>query len=146
MIIDIRLTENEKRLADSYAKMHSMSIGEAFKKALFEKTECRECAADHRQLAEWLMELKDLRAEQNDQYVFIHELMSELKEAKRLLKLAVEDFETIESNLEYNEHCVIKTHSIRCDECPLSATTIYRCKWRHADEALKLMGDEPNGI
>lgn len=46
---------------------------------------CKECAADHRQLAEWLMELKDLRAEQNDQYVFIHELMSELKEAKRLL-------------------------------------------------------------
>lgn len=105
---------------------------------------CKECAADHRQLAEWLMELKDLRAEQNDQYVFIHELMSELKEAKRLLKLAVEDFETIESNLEYDEHCVIKTHSIRCDECPLSATTmsaatIYRCKWRHADEALKLI-------
>lgn len=39
MIIDIRLTENEKRLADSYAKMHSMSIGEAFKRALFEKIE-----------------------------------------------------------------------------------------------------------
>lgn len=52
-------------------------------------TACRECAADHRQLAEWLMEYKDLKAEQNDQYVFIHELMSELKEAKRLLKLAV---------------------------------------------------------
>ena len=45
--------------------------------------------AEQKQLAEWLMELKDLRAEQNEQYVFIHELMSELKEAKRLLKLAV---------------------------------------------------------
>lgn len=107
-------------------------------------TACRECAADHRQLAEWLMELKDLRAEQNDQYVFIHELMSELKEAKRLLKLAVEDFETIESNLEYDEHCVIKTHSIRCDECPLSADTIYRCKWRYAAEALALIGEDTN--
>jgi len=101
---------------------------------------CRQCAADHRQLAEWLMELKDLKAEQNDQYTFIRELMDELKEAKRLLKAAVEDFETIESNLEYDEHCVIKTHSIRCDECPLSAATIYRCKWRHADETLKLIG------
>lgn len=71
----------------------------------------------------------------------------ELKEAKRLLKLAVEDFETIESNLEYDEHCVIKTHSIRCDECPLSADTIYRCKWRYADEALALIGEdgEQNG-
>ena len=81
---------------------------------------CRECAADHRQLAEWL---------------------TELKEAKRLLKLALNDFETIESNLEYDEHCVIKTHSIRCDECPLSAETIYHCKWRYADEALKLLND-----
>ena len=110
------------------------------------ENDCRECAAEHRHLAEWLMELKDLRAEQNDQYVFIHELMSELKEAKRLLKLALNDFETIESNLEYDEHCVIKTHSIICDECPLSAETINRCKWRYADEALKLIGDESNGI
>lgn len=66
----------------------------------------------------------------------------ELRKAKELLKAAVEDFETIESNLEYDEHCVIKTHSIRCDECPLSAVTIYRCKWRYTDEALNLIGEE----
>ena len=71
-----------------------------------------------------------------------NEQMIELKKAKRLLKLALNDFETIESNLEYDEHCVIKTHSIRCDECPLSAETIYRCKWRYADEALKLIGED----
>lgn len=68
----------------------------------------------------------------------------ELSKAKELLKAAVEDFETIESNLEYDEHCVIKTHSIRCDECPLSAATIYRCKWRYADEALALIGEDTN--
>lgn len=39
MAFSIRLTEEEKRLADSYAKLHSMSLGEAFKKALFEKIE-----------------------------------------------------------------------------------------------------------
>ena len=39
MAFSIRLTEDEKRLADSYAKMHSMSVGEAFKRALFEKIE-----------------------------------------------------------------------------------------------------------
>ncbi len=33
----IRLTEQEKKLADSYAKLHSISLGEAFKQALFEK-------------------------------------------------------------------------------------------------------------
>lgn len=39
MIFSIILTEEEKRLADSYAKIHSMSLGEAFKRALFEKIE-----------------------------------------------------------------------------------------------------------
>ena len=39
MAFSIRLTDDEKRLADSYAKMHSMSVGEAFKRALFEKIE-----------------------------------------------------------------------------------------------------------
>lgn len=39
MAFSIRLTDDEKRLVDSYAKMHSMSVGEAFKRALFEKIE-----------------------------------------------------------------------------------------------------------
>ena len=39
MSFSIRLTADEKSLAESYAKLHSMSLGEAFKKALFEKIE-----------------------------------------------------------------------------------------------------------
>lgn len=39
MAFSIRLTEEERLLADSYSKIHAMSIGEAFKKALFEKIE-----------------------------------------------------------------------------------------------------------
>ena len=39
MSFSIRLTEEEKSLAESYANLHSMSLGEAFKKALFEKIE-----------------------------------------------------------------------------------------------------------
>lgn len=39
MAFSIRLTEEERKLADSYAKLHSLSIGEAFKRALFEKIE-----------------------------------------------------------------------------------------------------------
>lgn len=39
MSFSIRLTAEEKALADSYAKLHSLSVGEAFKKALFEKIE-----------------------------------------------------------------------------------------------------------
>lgn len=39
MSLSIRLTEQEKQLADSYARLHSMSLEEAFKRALFEKIE-----------------------------------------------------------------------------------------------------------
>ena len=39
MALSIRLTEEERKLVDSYAKIHSISVGEAFKKALFEKIE-----------------------------------------------------------------------------------------------------------
>lgn len=39
MAFSIRLTEQEKNIASSYAKLHSMSLAEAFKRALFEKIE-----------------------------------------------------------------------------------------------------------
>lgn len=39
MAFSIRLTKEEKQLAESYAKLHSMSVGEAFKRALFQHIE-----------------------------------------------------------------------------------------------------------
>lgn len=39
MTFSIRLTEDERLLAESYAKRHSLSLPEAFKRALFEKIE-----------------------------------------------------------------------------------------------------------
>lgn len=39
MAFSIRLSAEEKALAESYAKLHALSLGEAFKKALFEKIE-----------------------------------------------------------------------------------------------------------
>ncbi len=39
MAFSIRLTEEEKNLAESYARLNSLSLGEAFKRALFEKIE-----------------------------------------------------------------------------------------------------------
>lgn len=39
MSFSIRLTPEEKIFAESYAKLHSLSLGEAFKKALFERIE-----------------------------------------------------------------------------------------------------------
>lgn len=39
MSFSIRLSEQERALVDSYAKLHSISVGDAFKQALFEKIE-----------------------------------------------------------------------------------------------------------
>ncbi len=39
MSFSIRLTDEEKSLAESYAKVHAISVGEAFKRALFERIE-----------------------------------------------------------------------------------------------------------
>lgn len=39
MAFSIRLTEEEKMLAESYARLHSISLAEAFKRALFGQIE-----------------------------------------------------------------------------------------------------------
>ena len=39
MSFSIRLTDEERALAESYARLHSYSMAEAFKRALFEKIE-----------------------------------------------------------------------------------------------------------
>ena len=39
MPFSIRLNDEERRLVDSYAKLCGISVGEAFKQALFEKIE-----------------------------------------------------------------------------------------------------------
>lgn len=39
MPLSIRLSEDERQLVDSYAKIHAISVAEAFKRALFEKIE-----------------------------------------------------------------------------------------------------------
>ncbi|MDD6258099.1 MAG: DUF6290 family protein [Erysipelotrichaceae bacterium] len=39
MMVSIRLSKEEKELSEDYAKLHSLSLGEAFKRALFERIE-----------------------------------------------------------------------------------------------------------
>jgi hypothetical protein len=136
-------------------------------------TTCRECAADHRQLAKWLIELKDLREENKvltsecDRLIKEkgellskvsggdvlricqleeqlqaeldnnHCLEIELKEAKRLLKMAVDDISTMPCNND--------THSPdSCYICVKHGNCSYAdsFKWCKADEALKLINME----
>lgn len=39
MPLSIRLSEDERQLVNSYAKIHAISVAEAFKRALFERIE-----------------------------------------------------------------------------------------------------------
>lgn len=86
--------------------------------------ECIQCAADHRQLAEWL---------------------TELKEAKRLLKAAVEDLSVTVAEV-YNgglvcECCKWKSQIDGCC-CPDDGGCDVAYRWRYADEVEKLLNDE----
>lgn len=93
-------------------------IGRQFIGSAIDKyaTACRECAADHRQLAEWL---------------------TELKEAKRLLNAAVEDVEALAKAFAEDEPCGSFT---LCSECPLCVEGCSCKVWRYKAEALKLIG------
>ena len=78
-------------------------------------SQCAECAAAHRQLAEWL---------------------TEFKEAKRLLKLAV----TCLNDGGCTKDCDMCTNLEDCI-CERHDNSF---KWRYTDEALKLIGDVSN--
>jgi hypothetical protein len=88
----------------------ALRIGQQYEGTLLDRDakECRECAAEHRQLAEWL---------------------TELKEAKRLLKAAVDD-------INYYVDC----YEAHCDECCCDQNN--HCHWKHEAEALALIGED----
>lgn len=106
------------------------------------------CAADHRQLAEWLTELKELRSIVDACNILavdafaVENLCKELKEAKELLKAAVEDM----TGMQFGEECKVCSKKLLPNECPihnnLSCILGKDFKWRYADEALKLIGEE----
>ena len=117
-------------------------------------TACRECAAEHRQLAEWLTELKDLREENkvltrdclrliksNDK---LRKKLKQIAEYKRLLKMAVEDLNATVAEV-YNggvicECCKWKSQIGECC-CPNDGGCDVAYRWRYADEAQKLLND-----
>lgn len=153
--------------------MSKLTLGEAISRALEEAGEyqekadsaelidildgldvesCKECAADHGQLAEWLTELKELRnslgavklKDMKDAVGLLQELntendqlTSQLADAKRLLKAAVEDFNSVSGALESNMILCMKY--IACKDCPFNGENCN--KWRYADEAERLLND-----
>ena len=119
-----------------------------------ESKEIIKSATDNdRQLVEWLMELKELKnsigtvklKDMKEAVELLQELntendqlTSQLANAKRLLKAAVEDLNSIGRMLEGNDILCMKY--IACEGCPFNGENCN--KWKHADEALKLIGND----
>ena len=103
---------------------------------------CAECAADHRQLAEWLTELKQWRRVYGvcpSYEMCIPECRegydAQIAEYKRLLKSAtnvLKRFKPCDGDYDCSE-CIHRRRNCDYDD---------RFKWRYADEALKLLNDE----
>lgn len=101
-------------------------------------TEYEDCCTDHRQLAEWLTELKELRSLKTD-YVFFK------AEAKKLLKAVVKDMNATVAEV-YNggllcKCCKWKSRTGECC-CPGDGGCDVAYQWRYVDEAEKLLNDE----
>lgn len=111
------IDETIKRCIEAAAKNKKLAseIGEQLIGTPFEKytIECHERAAKYNQFAEWL---------------------TELVEAKRLLKLAVDDF----ANMDFH----IYECDMQCDSCPIHGDRDNCVKWVHAEEALKLIEEK----
>lgn len=113
------------------------------------KAACDECAADHRQLAEWLTELKQWRRVYGvcpSYEMCIPECKegynAQIAEYKRLPKAAVEDFAKLDRVNTKVRNCMMP--DMDCADCPLSwdsvDDSVEPChNWRYANEALKLI-------
>lgn len=93
---------------------------------------CEECKAEHEQLLKWLEDYKQIKADYIELDNRLRTANTENDELKRLLRLAVEDFET--AMLEE-----------KCKVCALEHRDYDEiCKWRHHDEAMELLGGTEN--
>lgn len=147
----LEVAEQNEDKADKYDRADEWENAEA--------ENCLQCATDHKQLAEWLKELKELRAinkKLEDENVSLSSHACDLqlaynnelvdgREAKRLLKLAVDDLSNSIGAMYTCPYC--KYVDRKSEVCAIRQEQYCGdiCEWRYADEALKLIGDSENG-
>lgn len=111
MTIDEAISHAEEVAEVLEKKANTYGIKQAYIPKSREPVDCISCAADHRQLAEWLQELK---------------------EAKRLLKLAI---------LDIYHKCGCENSD--CDICANNECDYDdRFTWKYKDEAFKIIDKE----
>lgn len=99
---------------------------------------CDECKEEHEQLLEWLDDYKQLKSDYADIDNRLRTANTENDELKRLLRLAVDDFDKL-ANVEscYYPFCG--------ERCPFDCTGgCEEREWKHHDEAMKLLGGADN--
>lgn len=155
-VILSKVTDEELILALEEIENVNMTIEEAIAHAQETANTradlCDKCRDEHRQLAEWLTELKLLRADYENQKSINYELLkenqehvNENKELKRLLRLAVEE---ITKQKLYADIGMMSRGAL-CKSCKTRSITNRICQvcnyeYEHAEEAMKLLGDEDN--
>ncbi|HRN40052.1 MAG TPA: DUF6290 family protein, partial [Ruminococcus bromii] len=105
MAFSIRLTEQEKKIVDSYARLHSISLGEAFKQALFEKIE-----EEYKQLMELIEHLRAVLASEKLVFDIIKEELIEIRDKfgdERKTKIVAAEGEIDLEDLIKEEQCVV---------------------------------------
>ena len=147
-VILSKVTDEELILALEEIENVNMTIEEAIAHAQETANTradlCDKCRDEHRQLAEWLKELKLLRADYEKQKSINYELLeenqeliNENKELKRLLLLALDDFAV--NYINYCDH-------LECSDCPyhVDIEQFEGCstRWKHLDEAVQILGDD----
>lgn len=135
---------------EQYKSAHNTIIGDY---PAYEAAPHSRLASEYKQLAEWLTDYKKLRSIVDACNILavdafaVEKLCKELKEAKRLLKLAVEDFAESLGAMYSCSYC--KYERKKRETCAERETQYCKgiCKWRYEAEALALIGEdgEQNG-
>lgn len=121
--------------------MHLNEAIQHLKESLADPTHkwgCEECKQEHEQLLVWLEDYKQLKDDYADLVNMLRTANTENDELKRMLRLAVDDFDKL-ANVEscYYPFCG--------EKCPFDCTGgCEEREWKHNDEALKLLGGAEN--
>ena len=118
------------------------------------KGECYECGKEHRQLAEWLEDYKQLKADYTDLDNRMRAANTENDELKWMLKNSLEALDAMAENV--RDECGDAACGLCEYDSPLNEydEMIYECegvngkidcfKWRYHDEAMGLLGGADN--
>lgn len=105
---------------------------------------CHQCGAKLHEEAIQLSDLKEALKLIREYKADNAKQREQIAEYKRLLKAAVEDMQWVNENTQDADGTCTMRKGKGCGDCPLDINGDLWCKWKHEDEALKLIGEENN--